>query len=168
MLVAPLFFAALALLLWPMVAQKKRQKIATTKNDNDNEKENDDNEFIAKPLLTDNELEFYGRLLDALPRDAIFVQVAMGALMAPKAAQHTDHFWRMRSKFAQKFVDFVICEPSTLAVIAIIELDDRTHDPVKDIARDAMLASAGYTVLRWQSNRKPDATEIASAVSACR
>lgn len=150
----PLLLLALSVITWTIFGRRNVVHIHT--------------DFVAKQLLTDNELEFYSRLLDALPNDAIFVQVAMGALLNPSCDESSEDFWRIRSQFAQKFVDFVVCDPSSLDVIAIIELDDRTHDPVKDADRDAMLGAAGFTVLRWQSTHKPRCDEIAQAVDHCR
>lgn len=48
----------------------------------------------------------------------------------------------------------------TFEVVAIVELDDRTHDGNKDQARDSITAAAGYRTVRFQARRKPDATEI--------
>ena len=67
---------------------------------------------------------------------------------------------RLRGMFAQKFVDFVAQDRKTGAIVAIIELDDRTHKADKDARRDAMLASAGYKTVRWQSKAKPDTAAI--------
>lgn len=152
LIIAP---ALLAIVLWPLFSRRSAPEPVVE-------------DYLPKQLLTDNELEFYGRLLDALPRDAIFIQVAMGALMEPRVPEGHPDFWHVRNKFSQKFVDFVVCDPTTLDVVAIIELDDRTHDPVKDAERDSMLASAGYTVLRWQSTHKPSPSEISKAVNECR
>jgi hypothetical protein len=152
LLIAP---TLLVIVLWPLLSRRPAPEPIVE-------------DFVPKQLLTDNEMEFYGRLLDALPRDALFIQVAMSALMEPRVPEGHPDFWQVRNKFAQKFVDFVVCDPSTLDVIAIIELDDRTHDAQKDADRDAMLASAGYTVLRWQSTHKPSPAEIAAAVDECR
>jgi very-short-patch-repair endonuclease len=47
-------------------------------------------------------------------------------------------------------------------VVAIIELDDRTHSPERDKERDALLETAGYRVLRFQSKQKPSIDEISA------
>ena len=49
--------------------------------------------------------------------------------------------------------------------MAVIELDDRTHDADKDSKRDSMLATAGYRVVRWNSNAKPDMAAIRAALA---
>lgn len=120
--------------------------------------------YQAKQILTDNETEFYGRLLAALPDYTILSQVAMSALIEPVRCDPKEFMGR-RAKFSQKYVDFVICEPGVLRVICIVELDDITHDEEKDAARDAMLNDAGYIVVRWHSRRKPDIHVIADTIA---
>lgn len=121
-------------------------------------------DFIARPILTPNELEFFRRLSSALPAYSVFPQVAMSALLQPNLRQDDPNYiWAFRS-FSQKVVDFVICDNNTLHPIAIVELDDCTHDSNADAARDAMLLDAGYCVLRWDSRNKPTNEEIREAI----
>lgn len=117
-----------------------------------------------KPILTPNEIEFFGRLRTALPELAIFPQVAMGALLKPDASGKDYH--RIRGTFAQKIIDFVICDPETLEVIVLVELDDRTHDASKDAKRDKITGAAGYKTIRWQSKTRPEPDEIRKSVLA--
>lgn len=121
--------------------------------------------FKPKPLLTANEMEFLARLEAAAPELRIFPQVAMGALMEP-AVPRGDRkaYYRLRGMFSQKIVDFVAQRRSDGGIVAVIELDDRTHDADKDARRDEMLKSAGYRILRWNSKKKPDAAAIRAAL----
>lgn len=121
----------------------------------------DDPKFKAKTLLTANELEFVARLEAAVPELRICPQVAMGAILDPAVARSdAKAFYRARGMFAQKIVDFVAQDRADGRIVAVIELDDRTHDGEKDARRDAMLKSAGYRVVRWSSKSKPDAAAI--------
>lgn len=124
--------------------------------------------FAAKPLLTKNELEFYGRLQRALPDLAIFPQVALRAFIRPRSPSHSKLYRRESSLLGAKHCDFLICEPTTLEIITIIELDDASHDLDKDAVRDAMTASAGYPTLRWHSRHKPSEADIREAVQRLR
>jgi hypothetical protein len=120
--------------------------------------------YVAKPLLTGNEHEFYQRLTRANAGGHVFPQVAMSALIEAQASSRG----RQRSAFgriAQKRVDFVLCE-GDLGMICVVELDDKTHDATRDRERDALLRSAGIETLRWQSRSKPSVDEIRSALSA--
>ncbi|MGK5013623.1 DUF559 domain-containing protein [Janthinobacterium sp. HLS12-2] len=55
-----------------------------------------------------------------------------------------------QKRFDRKVADFVLCSQQ-LNVIAIIELDDRSHAGRErhDKERDAMLRLAGYVTLRY-------------------
>lgn len=114
-----------------------------------------------KPLLTDNELEFFNRLTRALPRYYIFPQVSLGAVLDADPNLTPKQRWIIRSHFDRKIADFIICEPRTLKVLAIVELDDRTHDPRRDRERDAITQAAGIRTLRYSSREKPSVAEIA-------
>lgn len=120
-----------------------------------------DAKFKAKPLLTANELEFLARLEAAAPELRFLPQVAMGALMDP-AVPRSDRkaYYRLRGIISQKIVDFVAQRRLDGAIVAVIELDDRTHDADKDARRDEMLRSAGYQIVRWNSKSKPNADAI--------
>lgn len=107
--------------------------------------------------MTPNEVEFLYRLERALPQYRVFPQVSMGALIGADTYQQ-------RMQFAMKIVDFVICRLD-MSVVCIIELDDATHNPLKDLQRDALTRKAGYTTIRWQSRHKPAPAEIAEMVS---
>lgn len=131
---------------------------APAKNDN---AIGQDAAFKAKTLLTANELEFLARLEFAAPELRFCPQVAMGALLEPAVPRKdAKAYYRSRGMFAQKIVDFVAQRRDTGAVVAVIELDDRTHSVEKDEKRDAMLAQAGYKIIRWHSKNKPSVAEI--------
>jgi very-short-patch-repair endonuclease len=51
-----------------------------------------------------------------------------------------------------------------LQLVAIVELDDRTHNRVADAERDAFVASAGIRTLRFESRNKPTVEQIRAAV----
>ena len=122
--------------------------------------------FKAKSLLTANELEFLGRLEAAAPELRFFPQVAMGALLDPAVPRsNSKAYYRLRGMFSQKIVDFVAQARNDGSIIAIIELDDRTHDADRDSKRDVMLASAGYRIVRWNAKAKPDAAAIRAALA---
>ena len=118
--------------------------------------------FSSRPILSENELEFFHRLSRALPDYHVFPQVAANALLRVEADKRSKIYHATRNRFAQKHVDFVVCERSSLRVLAIIELDDRTHTKMKDDARDAMFEQAGYVTHRFASRRKPSEEDIAA------
>lgn len=116
--------------------------------------------YRAREILTVNERDMFARLAKALPEKHVFPQVAMGALVTVAPAMGEAVGRGIRARFDRKIVDFVVVDRDTFDVEAIIELDDRTHDPARDAARDRITRGAGYKTLRFDSRRKPDAQEI--------
>ena len=114
---------------------------------------------VPRPLLTGNEQEFLQRLEAAFPEYRVWAQVSMGALMAPDVPGGSPDFLSIRGRFAQKVIDFVLIDEA-FGVVALVELDDRTHRTERDAVRDAMTASAGYVTLRYQSRAKPEPDAI--------
>jgi hypothetical protein len=112
----------------------------------------------GKIILTANEKEFFYRLLRALPGYHIFPRVSFSAIVTLDHTLSRKQRFSLRRRFAWKYADFVVCERGTLRILAIIELDDRSHDR----QRDAIIAAAGYQTLRFSSGRKPSESEIAA------
>lgn len=123
--------------------------------------------FVPKALLTPNEKEFFVRLKSAAASLDLEVvpQVAMGALLDINLPSDHPAYWPLRRRFSQKIIDFVVYEKPSLKVLAVVELDDITHDPEKDRLRDAMMAQAGFRTVRWESRAKPSVMQIADTFS---
>jgi hypothetical protein len=119
--------------------------------------------YRAIPIMTANEVEFFGRLCRALPAHYVFPQVAMAALICPAGTSKSNRgaFW----KISQKRVDFAIFKKE-MELVCLIELDDRTHLAAKDKERDSITECAGIRTLRWQSKSKPSEEAIRTAVNA--
>lgn len=98
-----------------------------------------------KQLLTNREQEMFSVLAAALPQCTVLAQVAFSALI-------TANGWQSRNQFNRKVADFILCSKN-LNVIAVIELDDRSHIGREhhDKERDAMLKQAGYTTIRYRN-----------------
>jgi very-short-patch-repair endonuclease len=96
-----------------------------------------------KQLLSEREQAMHNRLSHALPELVVLAQVSFSALLTARA-------YAARNTFDRKIADFVVCDKA-FQVLAVIELDDASHKGKtdKDAARDAMLVSAGYRVLRY-------------------
>lgn len=121
-------------------------------------------QFARKRFLSPTESRVLPMLEAALPQYRIMAQVAMGALLqAAEASSWQAKFTRYR--FAQKIVDFVIVSRKTGEVLAIVELDDDTHDFFKDMKRDAMTAAAGYRTIRISGRPYPTFANVRDAVA---
>lgn len=116
--------------------------------------------YKRKPLMTGNELEFYHRLVKAVPAHIqVLPQVAMGGLVesaAEELAAKRKHFWR----FGAMRVDFTLYNVAQNTVDLLIELDDRTHQKPRDEKRDEMTRAAGYHTLRFESGSKPTVDQL--------
>ncbi|MDP8920402.1 MAG: DUF2726 domain-containing protein [Pseudomonadota bacterium] len=113
-------------------------------------------------IMTDNEREFYGRLLAACPDCQIWPQVPILALVRPDAKEGSRAFWMAFRRISNTRVDWAIVRD--MDVLAIVELDDRSHDARKDAERDRILRSCGYRVVRFNSSRRPNPRQIHEAV----
>jgi len=96
------------------------------------------------------------RLTATYPQHVVLAQVAFSALVDTRDRP-------TRNTFNRKVADFVLCDKS-FAVIAVIELDDKSHRgrEATDADRDAILVRAGYRVLRFKN--VPDSADLLTAV----
>lgn len=101
-------------------------------------------QLTAKRPLTAREEQMFFILTATLTDCVILAQVPLAALLT---AKHRPD----RNRFDRKIADFLICT-KTLTPIAVIELDDNTHNNKKaaDADRDAMLKNAGYQTIRYR------------------
>ena len=109
--------------------------------------------YRARQLMSENELEFFGRLTKAVPEYFVFPQVAMSAILR---ANSTDRKTAHRDflRIAQQRVDYLVCKADG-SIVAVIELDDKTHQAARDKVRDERLQQAGLRTLRFESRNKP-------------
>jgi hypothetical protein len=118
--------------------------------------------YRRRKFMTDNEEEFFGRLVVALPDHYIYPQVAMSALLDPASSdRRTAHGDRLR--IAQQRVDYVVCT-RRCEVVAVVELDDKTHSRAKDELRDVRLEQAGIRTVRFQARNKPKVETIRTMI----
>ena len=120
--------------------------------------------YRKKALMTPNELQFHARLERALVGLHVCPQIAMHALIEPTSS-HAQTKLRDFRRVSQKIVDYTIFD-AQWAVVAVIELDDRTHIAGRDAIRDGFMSAAGIPTLRYRSRSKPTETQIAADVRA--
>ena len=107
----------------------------------------------SKPLMTDRERAALQIIERVLPHARIYVQVSMGALLQPARGTSQRDYLSVRNRFSQKIVDFVVEDRSSGKILALVELDDRSHNAIRDVMRDRMTASAGYRTIRIPAGR---------------
>lgn len=91
----------------------------------------------ARSILTPAELAFFRVLSRALPAQAaLSLKTRLADIVhCPNALWH-EPFGR---RVAQKHVDFTVYDPATGKILAVIELDDRSHDSPARRRRDQFL-----------------------------
>ena len=119
--------------------------------------------ICARPILSTPELAFYKQLCRSLPNLSVFPQVAVNAILEVNNNLPKSKKTSLRNRYNQWHVDFVVCEPESLNIIAIVEFDGKRHNAIKDENRDKILAQGGYVVHRFRAKNNYSDAEI----SAC-
>lgn len=115
-------------------------------------------EYKRKYLLTQKELYFYKELKKVADKLnlSVLAKIRMADLVEPKS-QGKDYYGEF-GKIKAKHVDFALCDPNTLYVLLLIELDDSTHDTVKGKTRDTFVeevySATGYGLYRARNTYK--------------
>jgi hypothetical protein len=116
--------------------------------------------YLKRPLLTQPEQVLYHRLVKALPNHIVLAQVQVSRVLGVKKGSRF-HEWNNRIN--RLSYDFVICDKAA-AVIAAIELDDKSHESDSRRATDAKKSKAtldaGLKLVRWQVKSLPDEAMI--------
>lgn len=103
---------------------------------------------VARRFMTPRELAMLDILERCLPQYRFHAQVSMGALLNAAPNPTRRRVPSDRNAFAQKIVDFVAQDRTTGAIVALIEVDDASHNLERDGKRDAMTEHAGYRTVR--------------------
>lgn len=118
--------------------------------------------FYAKRPLSDPELILYRRLAMALPGHIVLAQVSLGRLLGVKKGHNFSQWYNRINRMS---ADFVLCGKDG-KVVAVMELDDSTHEKpdrkAADAKKDRALGDAGIRIIRWQARTLPDETTIRS------
>jgi len=120
---------------------------------------------LAKRFMTPRELAMLDILERCLPEYRFHAQVAMGAVLkAPPRLIGKSHP-ADRNAFSQKIIDFVAQDRRTGAIVALIEVDDSSHNAARDSRRDAMTSHAGYRTIRIGRSVQPRIQEVRMAIA---
>ena len=116
--------------------------------------------YYKARVMSRSEQSLYWKLRILLPEHIILAQVqASRVLRIEKGSDYMKWF----NRISQTSYDFVICDKSANP-LAVIELDDSSHDSDKrrsdDARKDKALRSATLPIIRWRVGRIPSDTEI--------
>ncbi len=126
--------------------KKRRQKAAS---------------YTQRPVMTATERRLYYTLATAVGGEfLLFAQVQLTGFIRP--AGRGDDYTAL-NKIHRKSVDFLLCDRSGNAVVAI-ELQDWTHNRADrqraDAVKAAALESAGVPLIEFHAQNLPSVTEI--------
>ena len=109
--------------------------------------------YVSKPILTGREYKFYKKLKPVADKYdlQILMKVRLADLVEPKPKEENPMWIQCFNKIKSKHIDFALADCDT-DIIALIELDDRSHQRPDRVERDifvnAVLKNTGYTLLR--------------------
>jgi hypothetical protein len=122
-------------------------------------------------FLSPAERSFFGVLQQALAsRYQIFAKVRLADIVRPAKSPSRSGWQSAFNRIAGKHVDFVLCDSTHLRVVAVIELDDRTHERfergIRDSLVDSALADAKIPILRVSARQSYSPAQIREQVDA--
>ena len=129
--------------------------------------------FARKDVLfTPAERSFLGVLEQALDsRYRVFGKVRLGDIVKPAKGLSNSKRTTAQNKVNQKHVDFVICAASDLAVVGVVELDDKSHERDDRAGRDQFvdraLADAKIPVIHFSAKKGYALPEVRAKLAEC-
>lgn len=122
------------------------------------------------PLFSPAERSFLGVLEQIVGKEyRIIGKVRMADIIRPRKGLSPSARTSALNRITSKHIDFAVCDPRTLQVVGVIELDDSSHDRTdrqrRDKFVDAALSSAGVPLVRIPAQRAYAPAEIRQRVS---
>jgi len=97
---------------------------------------------------------------------AIYGKVRLADLLRVRKGMPNDEWRRAFNKISAKHVDYVLCDPVTLAVRCVVELDDASHKRQdrsdRDTFLDSALKEAGIPIMRVRARASYKLDEVAN------
>lgn len=107
-------------------------------------------------LFSPAERSFLGVIDQAISdKYRVFGKVRVADIINPAKGMSRKNWQIAFNKIAAKHFDYVLCSKDKLAVIAVIELDDKSHNSKRSQKRDLLLKnacnSAGLELIRFKA-----------------
>jgi Protein of unknown function (DUF2726) len=123
----------------------------------------------ARNLLSAREQSLYQRLLSLYPKHQVFVQVALSQMI--DVDRNYPESESIRARYKQLVADFVLCR-ADLSVVAVIELDDRSHQrrdrQDADARKTKALVDAGLRLVRIPAGDLPSEDQLREIIDGDR
>jgi len=119
------------------------------------------------------ERSFFGVLTQAAAANyVVFGKVRVADVLTPAKGLNRSNWQTAFNKINSKHFDFVLCNPDTLAVECVVELNDRSHTKTKRATRDAFLRgacqSAGLKLLEVEAKASYSVVEVRGLINGGR
>lgn len=116
-------------------------------------------------IFSPAERSFFGVLSQAVGANAVVLgKIRIADVMKPRKGLSRSDWQKAFNRISAKHFDYVVCTADTLSVIAVVELDDRSHAKKKRIARDQFVESAcsaaGITLHRVRAEAAYNLVEL--------
>lgn len=115
---------------------------------------------FPKQVLSPVEQQLYQRLIRAFPEHVVLSKVAFSQLFGVRKGENFTAIW---NRYNRLVADFVLCTKD-FRTVAVLELDDRSHDnPARqdaDRRKAAICEAAGISLHRLNVNPLPDESEL--------
>ena len=126
---------------------------------------------LQPALFTPAERSFLGALEQALGDELrLFGKVRVADVVKVEGVRDRSARQRAFNRISAKHFDFLLCRPDDLAVVAAVELDDRSHGARKRRKRDDFLrevcGAAGLPLLNITARRSYSVEELRREVGA--
>lgn len=124
-----------------------------------------------KELFSPAERSFLGVLEQTVEGQyRVFGKIRLGDLIQPARGYSRSQRTGAWNRINQKHVDFVLCQPDTLAPVGAVELDDASHRRKdrreRDKFVDQALGSAGIPMVRFVARKSYSVTEVKAQLEA--
>ncbi|MEH6578924.1 MAG: DUF2726 domain-containing protein [Amphritea sp.] len=122
-------------------------------------------------LFTPAERSFLGVLDQAIDQSKyrVFGKVRVADLIEPQPSRNRSQWQKAFNSIPAKHFDFVICNADDLTPVAVIELDDKSHNARKRQQRDELLESickqVALPLIRMPAKRAYNVAELTELVN---
>ncbi|MDX9973313.1 MAG: DUF2726 domain-containing protein [FCB group bacterium] len=122
------------------------------------ENEAQDLPYERADLFSLAERSFLGVLEQALAGQyRVMGKVRLGDVIGVRPGRERGERQGAKNRIMSKHVDFVVCDPATLSVQFVVELDDKSHNRPERQERDGFvdgaLEAAGIRIVRFSTKR---------------
>lgn len=124
---------------------------------------------INGPLFSPAERSFYGVIESAVSDDyRVLGKVRIADILTPAKGMGRKHWQIAFNKISAKHFDYVLCRKDTLDVVAVVELDDKSHKKASSKKRDHLIQkaceSATLTLVRFPAKANYSVSEVKEVI----